>query len=82
MLFFLPDRAREDRLHQLLERRSLTTPVATAVRDRLNAARTVADAIWRPVGNAAQRCRLVALGALGDRPDERALARLDRRPAG
>ncbi|WP_426509597.1 replication-relaxation family protein [Dactylosporangium sp. McL0621] len=80
VLFFLPDRTREDGLHHLLRRRPPTTPVATAVRNELAAQQTVADSVWRPVGNAEHRHRLVALGALGDRPDERALSRLDRRP--
>jgi hypothetical protein len=80
VLFLLPDRAREDRLHSRLGRRPLATPAATATREALRGGVCVADAVWLPISAPDSPRRLIDLDALSDPADDAALTRLDRRP--
>ncbi|MFF5230707.1 replication-relaxation family protein [Dactylosporangium sp. NPDC000521] len=83
VLFSLPDRTREQHLHQALGRQPRAVPVATVARDRLLDGTGVADAVWLPTGAAGAPeppRRLIDLGRLGDPADDSALLRLDRRP--
>jgi hypothetical protein len=54
-MFFLPNRARERGLHQLLGRPVVAAPVATAARDKLRTDQCVADAVWLPIGKSTHR---------------------------
>jgi hypothetical protein len=80
VLFFLPNSTREQRLHELLQHRQATGPIATTARSRIRADQCVADAVWLATGTPDVPRRLADLGQLGDSADDAALVRLDRRP--